>query len=82
MSKQKDGLKISWLGLDGLLVGAYFVIIGVIFYAILNHNDFIIGKLIPYGIMTAVTLIFINYLSIVFKFAKPKNNKSKINKSV
>jgi hypothetical protein len=82
MSKEKDDLEISWIGIDGLLVAAYFVIIGIIFYAILYHNDFIIGKLIPYGIMTAVTLIFINYLSIVFKFAKPKNNDSKINKNV
>lgn len=82
MSKQKDGLEISWIGLDGLLVASYFVIVGIIFYAILNHNDFIIGKLIPYGIMIAVTLIFINYLSIVFKFAKPKNNNNKINKNV
>lgn len=71
MSNEKNSLQISWLGLDGFLVALYFVVVGVIFYAILNHNDFIIGKLIPYGIMIAVTLIFINYLSIIFKFAKP-----------
>ena len=76
MSKEKDGLKISWLGLDGLLVGSYFVLVGVISFAILTHNDFIIGKLIPYAIMAAVTLIFINYLSIVFKFARKKTHSN------
>lgn len=82
MSKHNDNLDISWIGLDGLLVVSYFIIIGTVFYAIFTHNDFIIGKLIPYGIMTAVTLIFINYLSIIFKFSKSKNNNSKINKNV
>lgn len=78
MSKQKNSLEISWLGMDGLLVALYFVVVGVIFYAILNHNDFIIGRVIPYGIMLAVTLIFINYLSIIFKFAKPKSNVKQV----
>lgn len=78
MSKQKNSLEISWLGMDGLLVALYFAVVGVIFYAILNHNDFIIGRVIPYGIMLAVTLIFINYLSIIFKFAKPKSNVKQV----
>ena len=74
MSKQKNKFEISWLGLDGFLVVLYFALVGIIFYAIIYHNDFIIGKLVPYGIMTAVTLIFINYLSIVFKFSKGKDS--------
>lgn len=78
MSKQKNSLEISWLGMDGLLVALYFVVVGFIFYAILSHNDFIIGRVIPYGIMIAVTLIFINYLSIIFKFAKPKSNVKQV----
>ncbi|HVI42963.1 MAG TPA: hypothetical protein VM577_20340 [Anaerovoracaceae bacterium] len=77
MSKRKNDLEISWLGMDGFLVALYFIVVGVIFYAILNHSDFLIGKFIPYGLMLAVTIIFINYLSHVLKFAKP--NKSDAN---
>jgi hypothetical protein len=70
MSNQKHNLEISWIGLDGFLVALYFVLVGIICYAIFCHNDFIIGYLLPYGFMIVVTLIFGNYLSLVFKFAK------------
>jgi len=72
MSNQKNSLEISWIGLDGFLVALYFVLVGIICYAIFRHNDFIIQYLLPYGFMIAVTGIFINYLSLVFKFAKTK----------
>ncbi|ADK16332.1 MULTISPECIES: hypothetical protein [Clostridium] len=78
MSKKNDKLEISWFGIDGFLVLLYFIVVGVIYYAISAHNDFIVGRLIPYGIMIAVTLIFINYLGIIFKFSrKSKGNKEK-----
>ena len=73
MSQKKDNLDIAWFGLDGFLVAAYFVVVAIIFYAIFAKNDLIMGTLIPYGIMIAVTGIFINYLSIIFKFSKPKS---------
>ena len=66
----KKDLEISWLGIDGFLVALYFVVVAIIYYAITSQNDFIVGKVIPYGIMITVTLIFLNYLSIVFKFTK------------
>lgn len=72
MSEKKNSLEISWLGMDGFLVVLYFAVVGIIFYGIIGQNDFLIGTAIPYAIMIAVTLIFINYLSIIFKFAKPK----------
>lgn len=75
MSEPKSGIEISWIGLDGFLVVLYFIFVGVIFFAIYTRNDFIVGKLIPYGFMTAVTLIFINYVSMLFKFSKPKDKK-------
>jgi lysylphosphatidylglycerol synthetase-like protein (DUF2156 family) len=74
MSNVKKSLEISWLGLDGFLVALYFVIVGIIYYAITAQNDLLVGQIIPYGIMITVTLIFINYLLIVFKFIKPQNN--------
>ena len=78
MSDHKDSLEIQWLGIDGALVLSYFVVVGIILFAILTKNDFIIGKLVPYGIMTAVTGIFINYLSHVLKFSsKSKNGAEK-----
>ncbi|MTK13312.1 MAG: hypothetical protein F8N39_14875 [Clostridiaceae bacterium] len=81
MSNKKNNLEISWFGIDGFLVIVYFVVVGIIYYAISTQNDFIVGKLIPYGIMIAVTLIFINYLSIIFKFSKPKSGKIDANQN-
>lgn len=78
MSNAKKNLDISWLGLDGFLVALYFIAVGIIYYAITTQNDFIVGQMIPYGIMIAVTLIFINYLSIVFKFSKPKTESLQV----
>lgn len=70
--KKKNNLEISWIGLDGFLVAMYFVVVGIILWTILNKNDFMMGTIIPFGLMIGVTLIFFNYLSHVFKFAKPK----------
>ncbi|MBP2638962.1 MAG: hypothetical protein H6Q72_4869 [Firmicutes bacterium] len=75
MSNEKKGLEISWLGLDGFLVALYFIVVGIIYYAITTQNDLIVGQILPYGIMITVSLIFINYLSIVFKFSKPQDKK-------
>ncbi|HWR44961.1 hypothetical protein [Sporomusa sp.] len=74
----KKDLEISWFGIDGFLVALYFVMVAIIFYAITSQNDFIVGKVIPYALMITVTLIFLNYLSIVFKFSKSngKNDNS------
>lgn len=76
MSNKNNDLDIAWFGMDGFLVCLYFVVVGVIHYAITTRNDLIVGKLIPYGIMIAVTLIFVDYLSMIFKFSKPKNEKA------
>lgn len=73
MSTAKKDLEISWLGLDGFLVVLYFIAVGIIYYAISVQNDWIVSQLIPYGIMITVTMIFINYLFIVFKFSKPQD---------
>ncbi|SDD87172.1 hypothetical protein [Sporomusa acidovorans] len=72
----KKNLEISWFGLDGFLVVLYFVFVAIIYYAITARNDFIVGVVIPYGLMITVTLIFLNYLSIVFKFSRGKGRES------
>ncbi|WP_245156582.1 hypothetical protein [Clostridium aminobutyricum] len=73
--KKKNNLEISWLGMDGFLVAMYFVVVGIILWTILAKNDLMMGTIIPFGLMIGVTLIFFNYISHVFKFAKPKNQK-------
>jgi hypothetical protein len=65
-----DKLKIEWIGLDGFLVALYACIVAIIMYGVITRSDFIIGKLAPYGLMTAVTLIFISYLFQVASFIK------------
>ncbi len=72
VSKVKRDLEIKWFGIDGFLVLLYFVITSFIFYGILTKNDFIIGKLIPFGIMIAVAIIFLDYLYQVYKMIKQK----------
>lgn len=73
MSTVKKNLEIAWLGIDGLLVALYFVAVGIIYYAITAQNDWLVGQVIPYGIMVVVTGIFVNYLLIVFKFTRPQD---------
>lgn len=70
VSKVKKDLEIKWIGIDGFLVLLYFLITAFIFYGIVTKNDFIIGKLIPYGVMFVVTIIFCDYLKQVYKMIK------------
>ncbi|MGG7163013.1 hypothetical protein [Clostridium ihumii] len=70
VSKVKKDLEIKWIGIDGFLVLLYFLITAFIFYGIATKNDFIIGKLIPYGVMFVVTIIFCDYLKQVYKMIK------------
>ncbi|WP_040327584.1 hypothetical protein [Clostridium ihumii] len=70
VSKVKKDLEIKWIGIDGFLVLLYFFITAFIFYGIATKNDFIIGKLIPYGVMFVVTIIFCDYLKQIYKMIK------------
>ncbi|RDY26173.1 hypothetical protein CHL78_014575 [Romboutsia weinsteinii] len=70
VSKVKKDLEIKWFGIDGFLVLLYFLVTGFIFYGIVTKNDFIIGKIIPYGVMVAVILIFFDYLFRIYKMIK------------
>lgn len=73
VSKVKKDLEIKWFGIDGFLVLSYFLITAFIFYGIVTKNDLIIGKIIPYGVMIAVILIFCDYIYRIYKMVK--NNK-------
>ncbi|UWD49281.1 hypothetical protein NYR90_03350 [Clostridioides difficile] len=75
VSKVKKDLEIKWLGIDGFLVLLYFLITGFIFYGIVTRNDIIVGKIIPYGVMIAVVIIFFDYLYRVFKMTRKKEER-------
>ncbi|MCC0637800.1 MULTISPECIES: hypothetical protein [unclassified Clostridioides] len=75
VSKVKKDLEIKWLGIDGFLVLLYFLITGFIFYGIVTRNDIIVGKIIPYGVMIAVVIIFFDYLYRVFKMTGKKEER-------
>jgi hypothetical protein len=64
---QKD-LEIEWFGVDGFLIVLYLAIVAVIFFALKTENDFIVGKFIPYSVMTAVSVIFLTYIKHVISF--------------
>lgn len=80
MSNNKDKtneLRNEWLGLDGFLVVLYFVVAFILGYSIIHNIDFVVGRLAPYGVMTAVTLIFFKYLHQVMTFAKGVKKEDK-----
>lgn len=70
--KVKKDLEIKWFGIDGFLVLLYFLIIGFIFYGILIRNDIIVGKIILYGVMLVVIVIFFDYIYRVLKMIRKK----------
>lgn len=79
--KHDKDLHINWFGVDGVLVLLYGIIVSVIFYATSTENDFLIGMIIPYGVIGVTALIFISYLFSVMRFMatyheeKQKNEK-------
>ncbi|MCC0740606.1 hypothetical protein [Clostridioides sp. ZZV14-5902] len=75
VSKVKKDLEIKWIGIDVFLVLLYFLITGFIFYGIVTKNDIIVGKIIPYGVMIAVVIIFFDYLYRVFKMTRKKEER-------
>ncbi|MEI8216617.1 MAG: hypothetical protein WCF96_05915 [Eubacteriales bacterium] len=69
--------KIEWLGIDGLLIGGFFVICSVIFASLVYKIDIISGYIIPFTILAIVTAIFIRYLFTVYQFIKTSGNTKK-----
>jgi hypothetical protein len=61
-------------GIDWAMVAGYFAVVLFIWHGITSQSDFIVAKLIPYGVMGVVTGIFIDYFCRVFRFmARQKN---------
>ena len=68
INKQVD--KIQWIGKDGLLIIAWFVVVFSILYAFVAHNDFLIQWGFPALLFVVTTLIFIDYCTRVGGFIK------------
>ena len=74
--KESKDLKISWFGVDGFLVLLYLVIVGTILYGMYSENDLLLGRIIPYAVMTACTLIFLDYLRSTVTFLRKHHEES------
>lgn len=72
--KQID--KIQWVGKDGLLVAAWFVVVILILYSFVTHNDFLIQWGFPAILFLVTTLIFIDYCTRVGDFIKTSRKKA------
>ena len=78
MTTKKDtkDLQISWFGIDGFLILLYFAIVGIILYGMYSENDLLLGRIIPYAVMTACTLIFLDYLRSTVTFLRRHHEES------
>ncbi len=61
-------------GIDWAMVAGYFAVVLFIGYGIHSQSDFIVAKLIPYGVMLVVTGIFIDYFCRIFRFVSRQKN--------
>ena len=68
-TEDKSDLKISWMGIDGLLCICFVVEAVGIGYSMMNDIDIVLGRLIPYGAMLVTTLIFLKYIGQVISFS-------------
>jgi len=70
--KEKDELKVEWLGIDGALVLLYIVLAAIYSYGIINRIDFIVGIMAPFIAISITSGAFIKYCTEVASFSKGK----------
>lgn len=68
--KKNKADKIEWKGIDGLLVALFFIVSFIIWISIVYKIDIIVGYIIPITLAIVVTLIFLQYLTEIYKFSK------------
>lgn len=73
--RQHEDLKIHWFGIDGLLCLIYIAEAVVFGWAMVNNNDFIIGKFVPYTVAVVTTAVFLKYITQVLGFAVKNKNR-------
>lgn len=72
--KEKNELKVEWIGIDGALVLLYIVLAIVYGYGIINRIDFIVGIIAPGIAISITTGAFIKYCTEVFAFSRGKKD--------
>lgn len=70
--REKDELKVEWIGIDGALVLLYIVLAAIYSYGIINRIDFIVGIMAPGVAISITTGAFIKYCTEVASFSKGK----------
>ena len=70
-----DDLKISWLGIDGLLCVCFVLESIFIGYCMIHNVDFVLGKVLPYAATLITLWIFLKYISQVIAFSKGTRKK-------
>ena len=72
-NKKKD--KIEWLGMDGLLVLSYFVLVVIIFCSFKFKIDFLTAWVFPLVLLAIVLTVTINYAKTLGGFIRMQNQK-------
>lgn len=73
--KKKD--KIEWLGMDGLLVCGYFILVIIIFCSFKFRIDFLTAWVFPIVLLGIVLTVTVNYAKTLGGFIKMQNKKIK-----
>lgn len=80
LNKKVD--KIQYFGIDGLLILAWFVVVGLILVAFSVQIDFLIQWVFPAVLFITTTLIFLDYCTRVGGFIKASRANADLRKDV
>ena len=67
--------KIAWLGIDGLLVLSYFVIVGIGLCSLVFRIDVLTAYIFPFILLCIVLFVFINYMRTLGSFLKAQRKQ-------
>ncbi len=76
-NKKESKDKIEWLGMDGILVIGFFLMIGIIFCSFKFRIDFLTAWVFPMILLGIVLSVTINYAKTLRTFIKMQNEQMK-----
>ena len=65
--KRNDSIKV-----DYMIVALYFIIVAGLFITLVFRIDFLVAYVLPYGVIAAVSVIFLDYLRKILKATNQK----------
>ncbi|MCI5686916.1 MAG: hypothetical protein MR303_00230 [Emergencia sp.] len=78
MENKKDNKdKIEWLGMDGVLVIGFFLLVAVIFCSFKFRIDFLTAWVFPIVLLIIVCSVTLNYAKTLRGFIKMQNEQLK-----